>query len=286
MLDPSVDYYVDPDKTRVKIVGGLSENDNVETFHFSNTQLRNKYGWRQFKDILNRNHYKAIDGRQNIRLTQALNWYDKVIHIENSDTLPNPNNTSGIPGVIFIEGERIEYFTKDGLQLKQIRRGTMGTGVKDLYVEGTELYNQSSSFNLPYKDETLTSIFTADGTSKIYDLDFTPSNTNEFEVFVAGKRLRKTTLQSYELNSSNRTNYASSDEKIAQDSPEGDVTLPAEFSLQNGNELVLLNIPTENTKIIVVRRVGQIWNDSGKTLSNSNTDIARFLRSTQVDLPR
>ena len=100
------------------------------------------------------------------------------------------------------------------------------------------------------------------------------------------KRLRKTTLQSYELNSSNRTNYASSDEKIAQDSPEGDVTLPAEFSLQNGNELVLLNIPTENTKIIVVRRVGQIWNDSGKTLSNSNTDIARFLRSTQVDLPR
>ena len=286
LLDPSVDYYVDPDKTRVKIVGGLSENDNVETFHFSNTQLRNKYGWRQFKDILNRNHYKAIDGRQNIRLTQALNWYDKVIHIENSDTLPNPNNTSGIPGVIFIEGERIEYFTKDGLQLKQIRRGTMGTGVKDLYVEGTELYNQSSSFNLPYKDETLTSIFTADGTSKIYDLDFTPSNTNEFEVFVAGKRLRKTTLQSYELNSSNRTNYALSDEKIAQDSPEGDVTLPAEFSLQNGNELVLLNIPTENTKIIVVRRIGQIWNESGKTLSNSDTDIARFLRSTQVDLPR
>ena len=216
----------------------------------------------------------------------GLIWYDKVINVENADSLPNPNNTSGLPGVIFIEGERIEYFTKDGLQLKQIRRGTMGTGVKDVYVEGTELYNQSSNFNLPYKDETITSIFTADGTSKIYDLDFTPTSINEFEVFVGGKRLRKTTLQSYELDSSNRTNYATSEQKISQDSPEGDVTLPAQFSLQNENELVLLDVPLENTKVIVVRRKGQIWNESGKTLSNSNTDIARFLLSTQVDLPR
>ena len=142
------------------------------------------------------------------------------------------------------------------------------------------------NFNLPYKDETITSIFTADGTSKIYDLDFTPTSINEFEVFVGGKRLRKTMLQSYELDSSNRTNYATSEQKISQDSPEGDVTLPAQFSLQNENELVLLDVPLENTKVIVVRRKGQIWNESGKTLSNSNTDIARFLLSTQVDLPR
>ena len=73
---------------------------------------------------------------------------------------------------------------------------------------------------------------------------------------------------------------------IAQDSPEGDITLPAEFSLQNGNELVLLDLPLENQKIIVIRRQGKIWNDTGKTLSNSDTDIARFLRSTKVDLPR
>ena len=44
---------------------------------------------------------------------------------------------------------------------------------------------------MPYKDETITTIFTADGTSQTYTLDFTPSNVNEFEVFVAGKRLRK-----------------------------------------------------------------------------------------------
>ena len=171
-----------------------------------------------------------------------------------------------------------------GLKLNSFPK-ISGSGVKVIWVPFLILF-LPINFNLPYKDETITSIFTADGTSKIYDLDFTPTSINEFEVFVGGKRLRKTTLQSYELDSSNRTNYATSEQKISQDSPEGDVTLPAQFSLQNENELVLLDVPLENTKVIVVRRKGQIWNESGKTLSNSNTDIARFLLSTQVDLPR
>ena len=88
------------------------------------------------------------------------------------------------------------------------------------------------------------------------------------------------------MSTANRTAYATASQDIAQDSPEGDVTLPAEFSLQNTNELVLLNVPSENQKVIVVRRIGKTWTDSGKTLSNSDSDIARFLRSTQVDLPR
>ena len=286
MLDPSVDYFVTTDKMRVKIIGGLAENDNVQTIHFSNTQLRNKFGWRQFKDILNRTHYKVLDGTKNIKLTTDLNWYDKEISLENHDTLPQPNINTKNPGVIFIDGERIEYFGKDGNKLKQLRRGTMGTGVKNTYTAGTEVYNQSITATLPYKDETYTTTYTADGTSKVYILDFTPGSINEFEVFVAGKRLRKSAIQSYELDTTNRTTYATTSESIAQDSPEGDVTLPAEFSLQNTNELVLLNVPLENQKIIVIRRVGKTWTDSGKTLSNSDSDIARFLRSTQVDLPR
>ena len=286
MLDPSVDYFVTTDKMRVKILGGLAENDNVQTIHFSNTLLRNKFGWRQFKDILNRTHYKVLDGRKNIKLVTDLNWYDKEIALENDETLPVPNINTKNPGVIFIDGERIEYFVKDGNKLKQLRRGTMGTGVKNTYTAGTEVYNQSGTASLPYKDETYTTTYTADGTSKVYTLDFTPGSINEFEVFVAGKRLRKSTIQSYELDTANRTTYATASESIAQDSPEGDVTLPAEFSLQNTNELVLLNVPLENQKIIVIRRVGKTWTDSGKTLSNSDSDIARFLRSTQVDLPR
>tara|TARA_B100002019_G_scaffold85266_1_gene73780 strand:- start:11138 stop:26881 length:15744 start_codon:yes stop_codon:yes gene_type:complete len=286
ILNPSVDYVVTSDKMNVKLLQGLNENDNVETIHYANNLLRNKFGWRQFKDILNRNHYKVLDGTKNIRLLQNLNWYDREIYVENGETLPAPLPDSKNPGVIFIEGERIEYLKKDGQYLKNLRRGTLGTGVKNVYSEGTEVYDQNAAKSLPYKDETLTTLFTADGTTKTYELDFTPTSVNEFEVFVAGRRLRKNTLQSYQLDTNLRTTYGTNTDLIAQDSPEGDITLPAEFSLQNGNELVLLDLPLENQKIIVIRRQGKIWNDTGKTLSNSDTDIARFLRSTKVDLPR
>jgi hypothetical protein len=285
LLDPSIDYVITPNKMRVKLKETLSENDTVETFHFAKDSLKNKFGWRQFKDILNRDIYKRLDGAKNYRLAEPLKFNDKIITVENSQSLPDPIPGSKYPGVLFIDNERIEYFRKSGNILTQLRRGTLGTGVKDIYTVGTELYDQSQTASIPYKDEIITSTFTADGTSAVYDLDFTPDNVNQFEVFVAGRRLRKTTLSSYELNTALRTAYATSAQVISQDSPEGDVTLPAEFSLQNGNELVLLETPGENQKVIVVRKQGRLWNNQGTALSNAESDISRFLLSTTVDLP-
>ena len=128
---------------------------------------------------------------------------------------------------------------------------------------------------MPYKDETLTTILTADGTSTQYPLDFTPNNVNEFEVFVAGKRLRKNSISSYVFGG----------DPIAQDSPEGDETLAPEFTI-NGNDLVLSTPPILNTKIIVVRRQGKLWTDPGISLGDSDSNIAKFLRAATVDLPR
>jgi hypothetical protein len=82
-----------------------------------------------------------------------------------------------------------------------------------------------------------------------------------------------------------RTTYATSTEQISQDSPLGDVTLPAEFSIQNSNELLLLETPGVNQKVIVIRKQGRIWNVPGTALSNAESDISRFLRSATVDLP-
>ena len=269
----------------VRLVQGLVENDNIETIHFSNNILKNKFGWRQFKDISNRNIYKRLDGSKNFELARPLHWYDKEIQVVDATELPAPTPGAKLPAVVFIEGERIEYFIKDGNLLKQLRRGTFGTGTKDLYNEGTELYDQSNKNSMPYKDKTLTTIFTADGTTNTYDLDFTPNNINEFEVFVSGRRLRKSALSSYQLDSNLRTTYAQEDEKISQDSPEGDVTLPAEFQITNDNQLVLLDIPAENQKIIIIRKQGKIWSDLGTRLADSDNDIAKFLRATTVDLP-
>ena len=83
-----------------------------------------------------------------------------------------------------------------------------------------------------------------------------------------------------------RTSYGTSTETVSQDSPEGDITLPAEFTLTSSNELQLLNTPETGQKIIVIRKQGKQWSDTGVSLSNSNSDIVNFLQSKQVDLPR
>jgi len=166
-----------------------------------------------------------------------------------------------------------------------LRRGTLGTGVNAVVPAGTEIYNGSVTMMLPYKDETKTLTHIADGISNEYELDFVPNSVNEFEVYVAGIRLRKTPLESYQLNSDLRKQYAKDGQLVAQDSPEGDVTLPPEFAV-DGNKLILLHTPEKNQHIHIIRKLGAPWTEKGKALGESETLIARMIKSAQVDLPR
>ena len=81
------------------------------------------------------------------------------------------------------------------------------------------------------------------------------------------------------------------------DSPDADITLPAEYSVTNinTNESTFTitdttNIPT-GTKITVIRRVGRVWNEiidenTTKTLSQTDNRIGNFLREKEVTLPQ
>jgi len=277
LLIPSVHYFVTDNRLYVKITKQINQNDTIQVIHFAAPTTQNKLGWSQFKDMLNKTHYKRLSDKENVTLALDLYQYDQSISVINGENLPAPVPGSRSPAVLFIESERIEYFVRNGNVISQFRRGTLGTGVKDVYPADTRVLNSGAENTMPYKDETFTTVFTADGTAATYTLDFTPGNINEFEVFVAGTRLRKNAIQSYKFDNVNGP--------IAQDSPEGDETLPAEFSI-NGTELQLLNIPTQNTKVIVVRKQGKIWKDTGVALANSDSDIAKFLRDATVDLPR
>ena len=277
LLTPSVDYYVTDNKNYVKINNTIAENDVVQVIQFAANKTQNKFGWSQFKDMLNRTHYKRLSDKENVTLATELHEYDQTITVINGDNLPAPVAGSRQPAVIFIDRERIEYFVRNGDTISQFRRGTLGTGVKAVYPADTKVFNASGVNSMPYRDETKSTVFTADGTTATYELDFEPNNTNEFEVFVAGKRLRKNAISSYTFDDVNGP--------TAQDSPEGDTTLAPEFSL-NGSTLQLLNTPIQNTKVIVVRKQGQIWTDPGTALADSESSIAKFLRASTVDLPR
>ena len=273
-LTPSIDYYVTDDRKHIRIVVDIDPNDTIEVIHFTNPIIIPKFGFSIFKDMLNRTHYKRLGDSNKYTLAEDLNWYDSKIFVTNYDSLPLPNKDKGIPGILFINGERIEYYLKEGGAIRQLRRGTLGTGIAEKHTTGTDVFDQSSPQTVPYKDEVLTQVFSADGSTKAITVDFIPKSVNDFEIFVAGKRLRKNEISSF-------------DKTVDLDSPEADVTLPAEFSVDGTTSTVtMLNTPPINSKIIVVRKLGRVWTDTGVPLHRQENSIGRFLRSEEATLPK
>ena len=286
-LTPNRDYYLTENKKYIKTIVELAKDDVIDLIHFSSDTVEEKFGWRQFKDILNRDHYKRLDNRKEFILTSNLNWYDQSIKLNSTKDLPDPDATKKLPGVVFIEGERIEYLVKTDTELKQLRRGTLGTGTKDIYTEGTTVLDQSIDTNMPYRDVTVSQSFVGDGTSNTFsitDFTFNPnaSYKDQVEVFVGGKRLRKDSVQAYKFEQIISGVTTSS---IAQDSPEGDETLPAQYTF-TGNNLVLAMPASENTIVNVVKKEGRLWSDPGTRLAKANNNISSFLLASTIDLPR
>lgn len=282
LLSANIDYRLSNNQNFVKINRTLQENDVVDVIHFAAPRYVTKFGFRQFKDMINRTHYQRLGNEHKFYLSQDLHWYSQLIYLDTTG-LTEPNVQQNKPGVIFVDGERIEYFLKYANKLEQLRRCTLGTGIKNKHTAGTEVFDQSSYQTVPYKDVTGTDRFVGDGSTNQFALSFTPGakGVNEFEVFVEGRRLRKNSIKSYNVN-------------LGMDSPAADVDLPAEFTIAaNSSILTLTGVPPAvNTRITVVRKIGKLWNEidipliSTTPLSQTENEIARFLRAKEVSLPQ
>jgi len=132
-LAPSVDYTVSNDQMRVLISRTVSQNDQIDVMHFSAPSFIGKFAYRQFKDMMNRTHFKRIGNDRQYFLANTLYWYDKEIVLKDATGITEPNITASLPGIVFIDGERIEYWIKDG-KLKY----------KEDFIEGLE--NASKAF--------------------------------------------------------------------------------------------------------------------------------------------
>lgn len=270
LLSPSVDYNVSVDGSRLQLLRKPNLNDVLDIVQFTAPVRIQKFAFRQFKDIMNRTHYKRLDSPV-AELSQDLNYYDLRIEVTNGTNLPEPNKGANLPGVIFIDGERIEYFVKENNTLRQLRRGTLGTGIATKHLIGTDVYDQSAAKNIPYKDLTQIQTITGDGISNTFALNFVATNVNQFEVFVGGKRLRKNSIQRF-------------NQLLGLDSPAADETIPAEFTLASGN-LVLSSVPADGVNISVIRKLGKLWTELGVSLGETQNDIGFFVRSGTSALP-
>jgi len=294
-LTPDIDFYLDYPRSTIYLTDENTASDEIEIISFATEIYKKPFAYEIFKDILNAHHYTRYSVTD-VSLASNLNYYDTELVLTDSSQLPDPQHL--LPGVISINGERIEYLSKDGNTLKDLRRGTLGTSIPLVHSTGSAVVDLSYTEKLPYKEAQDRYDFVADGSSAIYNgLPFIPTKStrttdwyrdtipesfgpsDQIEVFVAGRRLRKDPTSIF-------------DNTVGSYSPAGDVSVEAEFSVDGITSAIrLTEIPEAGQRITVIRRTGKVWYNkggdsvtSGKTLSQNTTPIAKFLQQRTTKL--
>ena len=273
LLTPEIDYVLNADKTAVQLARRVNKNSTIEVLHFAGSLSSPKYGYRIFKDMLNRFHFKRLNNQNTYVLQQALNYYDSQILLESAEGITQPDRTRNQPGIIWINKERIEYYNVENATLSGLRRGTLGTGIATVHPKGTVVAGQGPEETIPYKENQQITDLTdfADGSTGeiLLDVDLhTPANAyvdkisstlSAFEVetlvdeiaasmvdiFVGGRRLKKP--QPLEPNNKLKDrNYYKFNATLDLDSPAGDEVVPAEYTMEiafvNGAPKTLLTL--------------------------------------------
>ena len=200
LLTPSVDYKLNLDKQSVKLTTFPEENDVLSVITYSSNVLTDGIAYMQFKDMLNRVHYKRLSANKQTQLVVDLNYNDTTIEVVDASNFDIPNPAVNKPGVVEIRGERIEYFTIDGNVLGQLRRGTLGTGTPTVHRAGAFVQDIGPSETIPYIENTVTEQVVSDGSNVVNLTKITPGmytftnpNSNvtktlphDIEVFVGG----------------------------------------------------------------------------------------------------
>ena len=271
--------------------------DEITIITFGSRVFKLPSAFEVSKDMLNVYRYNRYSLSDKLQLASPLRYYDKTIQVNDSSLLPTPNPSRNVPGVIDIQGERIEYFTLTGNTLSNLRRGTGSTSVGAEYTVGTGFSVVGNQEILPYNDQQIREDYVSDGSSLLIGpLPFTPAKStqditrtsipaefgrcDEIEVFVAGTRLRKTDLTVF-------------DETIASLSPDADRVLEPEFTVDGDSKFIRLSeaVPA-GSRITIVKKTGVSWYDKGNntattgvTIIENESPVAKFIAGKTTELP-
>jgi len=291
------DFSLNLQNRSIKLSQPSLNTDNIRIIEFGNKVWKLPHGYEIYKDMLNLTYYKRFS-QIDISLAEDLTYYATEIVLNDASGLFEPVPTRNLPGMIFIKGEKIEYFVKNGNRLSQLRRGAYGTAIAELYTAGSKVIDLSRQESIPYTDSQDRYDFVSDGsTSLVGPLDFVPRKSernfwfrnsipeiygacDEFEVFVGGRRLRKDPIDQY-------------NEELGSYSPVADERIEAEFSVDGINPYIRLTetVPA-GTRINVIKRKGKTWYDkgkntaqNGKTMTESTNPIIKFILEKDSYLP-
>jgi len=272
--------------------------DEIKIVQFGNIVYESPKAFEIFKDMLNNYHYKRHSRKNTVKLVNDLYYYDTSIVLTDASMLPIPMPARNVPGVITVNNERIEYFSKTGNVISQLRRGSLGTAIAEKHKAGSFVVDVGFTETLPYLETQERTDFTSDGSSlMIGPLDFIPTQgvrsewyrdtipaeygpCDEIEIFVGGKRLNKNPLTVYV-------------EANGVSSPSADVTIDAEFSVDGSSAYIrLTDVAPAGTRITVIRKQGRVWYERGQasaskgvTLLSNATPVADFITNMGTELP-
>ena len=309
-LSAGIDYIILEDMRTIKFsefVNIQSTDDIVVVVINPPTYGTTVLGYRIFKDMFDRHQFRRISEYFSTRLAQPLQYTDDKIVVEFGSHLLQPNPGRNLPGVIYVDGERIEYTSKDGNVLSGLRRSTLGTGPALFSDIGTEVIDQSIRQIIPTVDYSLIqhipssntttyTISTSSGTTIFLVTSSTHAGNgiifstltnavDQVEVYYGGRQLRKSALR---VHDKSRSYYTTSSVQVNGVTTSSYEMQPPEFTI-TGTSTLVLNIAEEittGTRITIVKKEGALWTGTEATsLISSTATQADFLRSRPAELP-
>jgi hypothetical protein len=251
----------------------ITSSDRVDVLYFAVDGNANATGYRIFKDMLNRTFYKRISKTNTTTLSVDLNDESTSIIVADASLLSTPKDIvsddgstiiTRKPGVIMIDKERIEYFQRSGNTLLQIRRGTLGTGIK-AHASGADVVDFGGDQTVPYADTIYTKTYTGDGSTASFTTTYAPSSASELDIFIGGRRLLLTSEDGSTVN-------------YTVDGSTASVTLTA--------------VPASGTQVKILQKRGSVWYDqgtstaaNGKGLQRATTNPAKFIAGEPTNAP-
>ena len=327
LLTPSVDFKLNKSRKSIKLANAPDINDKISVMTYSSAGIAGGIAYMQFKDMLNRTHFKRLSKAKQTTLASDFAITDTSFEVVDASNFDVPNPAQNKPGVVEIYGERIEYFKKDGNVLSQLRRGTLGTGPRLLYTAGTFVQEIGPGETLPYVEQTIVEQVVSDGTN-VVNIGFVPGATtlatyqkpqDTLEIFVGGYddsvnwapnvgysvnalvtvgsytykcTTAHTSSTSFRADAANwqffvgnirlkKAAYKVHNNNVAPESPEGDVTMPADFTVNGTDAVITLASPLKfGTKVTVIKKLGADFDGkvAGNVLSSTGK-VADFLKS-------
>jgi hypothetical protein len=235
---------------------------------------------------------------------------DTEMTVEDASVLTVPDVSKYRPGVILIDGERIEFFNVEGNKLTSLRRGTLGTGVKSLHKEGSVVVDQGAIQNIPLAEYKQIDKFKINSTTTtlltLTNVTFTSTTVeayNRIEVVYQGRPLRKPLSNTYKstwvsgdrvkVTKNTTSTYQMTDRSIAYDSNEisstGSVStysLDPEFTINTTTNVITLAFtPRVGSEISVVKSVSQQVGIEYSDIHSKDIEQVKFLLDRPSFLP-